>query len=101
MFPVLGGGDLFSGSSIATSTNVAIVAGPHGFSRVLSSSESVVHEPAAVVPQGFLVPHGRQSCFSSPSVTGVHGICLLVAPGGQVGFRCSTSGSSSVPASAY
>ena len=90
---VLRGGGLFSDSSITTDADVAAVV-PHGVTRALSSSGSLVHSPSALASQGFLVPYGGRSCPPGPSVAGVPGDCSLV-------FRCSTSGSPSVSASAY
>ena len=55
----------------------------------------------AVAPQGPLIPHGEQSCRSDPSVPRVLGGSSLVAPGRQVGVRCPSPGSSSVPVAAY
>ena len=74
---------------------------PLGFAGVFTPLRSLMHASIAVVPEGLLVSHGRQSCHSDPSVTGVHGGSSLVAPEGQVGIRCPSPGSSSVRVATY
>ena len=75
--------------------------GPHGVTGVLSSKGSHLHVSPLVAPQGLWVSHYRQPDRSDPSVAGMHQDGKLVAPGGQVVVRGSSSGPSSIPAVVY
>ena len=61
----------------------------------------LLHFLAAGAPRGPLVPHGGRPGHSDPSVAGVRGGGLLVAPRGQVGVWCSPPSSSPVPIVVY
>ena len=91
----------FSPASVAPSTQGAAGVGPHGFTGTFSSSRSLTDASFAMEPQGSLVLHGGQPGCSDPFVTGVRRGSSLVAPGGQVGVRCPSLGSSSIPIAAY
>ena len=81
--------------------HVAAGAGPHDFTGVFSSSRSLMDVSFAVAPQGSLGPHGGRPGRLDLSEAGVRGGSSFVAPGGQVGVRCPSPDSSSVPVAAY
>ena len=85
----------FSIASISSSKNVAAAVGTHGGIGTVCSQGPLLDAPSSMAPQKSLVANVRRSLSSSSSVTGVCGVGSLVAPGGEVGCRCSSAGSSS------
>ena len=92
VFPLLGSGDVLPSASVAPITAVAAGVGPHGVAGALSSQGLNSHESPPVAPQGPLVSHGRRPGRPDPSIAGVRWGSALVAPGGQVVVRGSSSG---------
>ena len=93
--------DQFPFASISSSGDVAATVGPHGVVGMVSSPGSLSDAPSSVAPQGSLVTNVGRSFSSSSSVSGVHEVGLLVAPGEEVRCRHSSAGYPCLSSSAY
>ena len=97
----LGLGDQFYIASFSSSKDVAAAVGPHGVAGTVCPQGPLSDGSSSMAPQRSVVTNVGQSLSSSSSVTRVRGVGSLVAPGRDVGCRCSSAGSSSLYSSAH
>ena len=93
---ILGLGGQFSIASISSDEDVAVAVGPHGIVGTVCSQGLLSDAPSSMAPQRSPVANVRRSLSSSSSIIRACGVGSLVAPGGEVGCRCSSVGSSSL-----
>ena len=80
---------------------MATVIRPHGFSGAVSSEGLHSHAASPVATEGLLVSGNGRPSQPHPLVADLHQNCAVVASGGTVDVRCSTSGSAPIPVVVY
>ena len=83
--------------SFPSSMNMVNIAGPHGFSRAFSLEGPHLHAASPVATEGQLISGDGRPSQSYPLVANLCRSGTVVASGGAVHVRCSTSGSAPVP----